>query len=101
MALWNIAGKVYNVPIYQMLGGKFRDKIRCYADTTESNDPRIYGQRLKERKEQGFTWLKMDLGIDLLRGQEGMVTHAASVPGDGGNAALGQGGRTETVTRTV
>jgi len=94
MALWDLAGKVYNVPIYQMLGGKFRDKIRCYADTTESDDPKIYGQRLKARKEQGFTWLKMDLGIDLLNGQEGMVTHAASVQGDGGNSALGQGGRT-------
>src|ERR1043165_6642210 len=66
MALWDIAGKAYNVPIYQMLGGKFRDRIRCYADTTESHDPVEYGKRLKARKEQGFTWLKMDLGIDLL-----------------------------------
>ena len=40
MALWDLAGKAYNVPVYQMLGGKFRDKIRCYADTTESNDPK-------------------------------------------------------------
>ena len=30
IALWDIAGKVYNVPIYQMLGGKWRDKVRCY-----------------------------------------------------------------------
>ena len=39
MALWDLAGKAYGVPVYQMLGGKFRDKIRCYADTTESHDP--------------------------------------------------------------
>jgi len=75
MALWDLAGKAYGVPVYQMLGGKFRDKIRCYADTTESNDPKIYGQRLKARKEQGFTWLKMDLGIDLLGDEEGTLTH--------------------------
>ena len=50
MALWDLAGKAYGVPVYQMLGGKFRDKIRCYADTTESHDPVVYGQRLKERK---------------------------------------------------
>jgi len=95
MALWDLAGKVYGAPVWQMLGGKFRDKIRCYADTTESDDPKVYGQRLKLRKDQGFTWLKMDLGIDLLAGQEAMVTHATSVPGDGGNSALGQGGRTQ------
>src|SRR5438876_11353330 len=69
MALWDLAGKAYNVPIYQMLGGKFRDKIRCYADTTESHDPQEYGRRLKLRRDQGFTWLKMDLGIDLLDGK--------------------------------
>ena len=41
MALWDLAGKAYNVLIYQMLGGKFRDKIRIYADTTESRDPKV------------------------------------------------------------
>ena len=77
MALWDLAGKAYNVPVYQMLGGKFRDKIRCYADTTESDDPKIYGERLKARKDQGFTWLKMDLGIDLLKNVPGALTSPA------------------------
>jgi L-alanine-DL-glutamate epimerase-like enolase superfamily enzyme len=77
MALWDLAGKAYNVPVYQMLGGKFRDRIRCYADTTESHDPKVYGQRLKARKEQGFTWLKMDLGIDLMEDIPGTITRPA------------------------
>jgi L-alanine-DL-glutamate epimerase-like enolase superfamily enzyme len=86
MALWDLAGKAYGVPVYQMLGGKFRDKIRCYADTTESHDPKVYGQRLRARHEQGFTWLKMDLGIDLLEGIPGTVTRPAGVGlGGGGN----------------
>src|SRR5579872_5564400 len=75
MALWDLAGKAYGVPVYQMLGGKFRDKIRCYADTTESHNPVEYGQRLKARRDQGFTWLKMDLGIDLLHDEPGTPTH--------------------------
>src|SRR5450432_1247434 len=74
MALWDLAGKAYNVPVYQMLGGKFRDRVRIYADTVESEDPKIYGQRLKDRMQQGFTWLKMDLGIDLIQSRPGMVT---------------------------
>jgi L-alanine-DL-glutamate epimerase-like enolase superfamily enzyme len=75
MALWDIAGKVYKVPVYQMLGGKFRDRVRVYADTTESRDPQVYAQRMKERKEvRGLTWLKMDLGIDLVSDKPGTVT---------------------------
>jgi len=79
MALWDIAGKVYNAPAYAMVGGgKFRDKIRVYADTTESKDPKIYAQRMKERKEvMGVTWLKMDLGVDMVSDTPGTVTEAS------------------------
>ena len=80
MALWDITGKVYNVPVYQMLGGKFRDRIRIYADTTESKDPKVYAQRMKERKEvKGLTWLKMDLGVDLVADQPGTVTQPSGL----------------------
>src|ERR1039457_2362738 len=74
-ALWDIPGKVYGVPIYQMLGGKFRDKIRIYADTEESPDVTEYAKRLKARKEEmGLTWLKMDLGINMVANIPGTVT---------------------------
>jgi len=80
MALWDIAGKVWGVPICQMLGGKFRDRIRVYADTTESRDPLIYAKRMKARKEEiGLTWLKMDLGIDLVSDKPGTVTHPSGL----------------------
>jgi len=79
MALWDLAGKAYNVPVFQMLGGKFRDKIRIYADTTESHDPRVYAERLKKRMDGGLTWLKMDLGIDLLEGTPGTVTQPSGM----------------------
>ena len=88
MALWDLAGKAYNVPVYQMLGGKFRDRIRCYADTTESHDPKVYGERLKARRDEGFTWLKMDLGVDLVGNVPGAITHPADV-------SVSQGGRVQ------
>jgi L-alanine-DL-glutamate epimerase-like enolase superfamily enzyme len=75
MALWDLAGKAYNVPVYQMLGGKFRDRIRLYADTTQSNDPKEFARRMKERIEKnGFTFLKMDLGVGLVERIPGTVT---------------------------
>jgi L-alanine-DL-glutamate epimerase-like enolase superfamily enzyme len=79
MALWDLAGKAFNVPVYQMLGGKFRDKIRIYADTTESRDPKVYAERLKKRMERGLTWLKMDLGYDLVGNTPGTVTQPAGL----------------------
>lgn len=85
MALWDLAGKAYGVPVYQMLGGRFRDKIRIYADTTESPDPKVFGQRLKQRMDQGFTWLKMDLGVDMIANVPGAVTRPAGVSLGGGD----------------
>jgi L-alanine-DL-glutamate epimerase-like enolase superfamily enzyme len=81
MALWDIAGKVYNAPVYALLGGgKFRDKIRVYADTTHTKDPKIYAQRMKERKEvMGLTWLKMDLGIEMVSDTPGTVTQPSEL----------------------
>jgi L-alanine-DL-glutamate epimerase-like enolase superfamily enzyme len=66
MALWDLAGKAYGVPVYQLLGGKYRDKIRLYADTPASNDPAVYANRMKQRIELGYTFLKMDFGIQMI-----------------------------------
>ncbi len=65
VALWDLAGKAYGVPVYQMLGGKFRDRVRIYCDTDAGEKPagRDMGRALKQRMERGFTFLKMDLGM--------------------------------------
>lgn len=73
MALMDLAGKAYGVPCYQLAGGKFRDKIRCYSDTPSLKDAGDMGAKLQERIDSGFTFLKMDLGIGLLRGIRGAL----------------------------
>ncbi len=85
MALWDLAGKAYGVPAYQMLGGKFRDRVRLYADTTEGAaglqrkpgsppDGVEAGKRLKARMDLGITFLKQDFGIGLLRDIPGALS---------------------------
>ena len=54
MALHDIAGKVYGVPAWRLIGSKYRDKIRIYCDTDQSKDPKIFAERLKKRQEAGF-----------------------------------------------
>ena len=67
MALWDLCGKAYNVPAWQLLGGRYRDKVRLYADTPGARSPEAFAETMKKRVEdQGFTWLKMDLGIHVV-----------------------------------
>ncbi len=68
MALMDLAGKAYDVPAYQLAGGKFRDEILCYCDTPSEKEGKAMGKRLKARMDDGFSFLKMDVGIGLLRG---------------------------------
>ncbi|HEX7085020.1 MAG TPA: mandelate racemase/muconate lactonizing enzyme family protein [Vicinamibacterales bacterium] len=74
MALMDLAGKAWGVPCWQLLGGKFRDRIRLYADTTQTADPHEQGRRLKERMDAGITYLKQDFGIGLLRDVPGTLS---------------------------
>lgn len=77
MALWDLAGKAYNVPAYQLLGGKYRDKVRLYADTPEDKDADKFVAKLKDRLEvKGFTFLKMDFGIELIKDIPGTIVNS-------------------------
>jgi len=77
MALWDICGKAYNVPAWQLLGGRYRDSVRIYADTPESADLEVFKERVKFRTvEQGYTWLKMDVSIGVLRNIPGTMVNS-------------------------
>ena len=73
IALHDIAGKVYGVPAWRLIGSKYRDRVRIYCDTDQSRDPKVFAERLKKRKAAGFTFFKMDLGTSLVADKPGAV----------------------------
>ena len=63
-ALWDIAGKALGLPVYQLLGGKVRDRVRIYCDSGERE--MIPGDeqskaRIHQIQEMGFTAAKIDI----------------------------------------
>ncbi len=76
MALWDIVGKAYGVPAWQLLGGKYRSNVRLYADTPEGKSHDDQAEKIRYRiEDQGYTWLKMDLSINSLRNIPGTLVN--------------------------
>lgn len=64
-ALWDVAGKALKLPVYQLLGGKFRDKVRVYCDTAlyqrSLPQPKDFAEAALNAKKMGFNAIKFDL----------------------------------------
>jgi L-alanine-DL-glutamate epimerase-like enolase superfamily enzyme len=71
IALWDIAGQVAGQPVYKLLGGKMRDRVRAYDGAVRfpmhGDTPADYAentQKIKESKE-GFTLIKQSVGFHI------------------------------------
>lgn len=82
IALWDAAGKILDLPVYQLLGGKFRDEVRIYCDChageayavddgfteyadAEAYSPEAYAREARRVADMGFTALKFDLDMEM------------------------------------
>jgi len=71
-ALWDALGKSFGVPVYQLLGGAVRDRIRIYRGVG-GRTPQECAERALEALDQGLTAVK--LGVDAYAGShEGLAT---------------------------
>ncbi len=61
--LWDISAKALGVPVYRLLGGKFRDRVRLYCDSHAGRDfsPESYAERARHVVSLGFDALKFDV----------------------------------------
>ncbi|TDT63611.1 galactonate dehydratase [Fonticella tunisiensis] len=64
MALWDIKGKYYNMPVYEFLGGRARDNIKVYSWIGGDRPADVANEALK-RKEMGFKAVKMNATEEL------------------------------------
>lgn len=69
IALWDIAGQVAGVPVYTLLGGKIRDRVRAYNGAVRfpmtGQTPQDYAENMQKMKEakEGFTLIKQAVGF--------------------------------------
>ena len=65
VALWDIIGKIRGLPLYQILGGKCRDKVPVYATALYPEKPSKVAKKARLFADQGFQGVKIKVGFDL------------------------------------
>ncbi len=68
IALWDIAGKVAQKPVYQLLGGSDATALNCYASLIRYSDPDLVRTNVRRALDSGFRHLKLhEIDVDCVR----------------------------------
>jgi galactonate dehydratase len=78
-ALWDIKGKALDVPVYEMLGGKVRDRVRAYANgwSFRSTKPSEFARAAERVVKDGYTALKLYPLAITLGDAHGRIRHVS------------------------
>ena len=105
IALMDLVGRVYGIPCHQLLGGKFRDRVRVYGDTPTPDEPtpEAFAAVVRQRRAMGLTFIKFDLSASMFEGVPGALVGSDTlheypqyrqfhVPGRGAGARISERG---------
>jgi 2-dehydro-3-deoxyphosphogalactonate aldolase len=110
MACWDIVGKSLGQPVYNLIGGKYRDKLRCYTymyGWAAGQSPSKAGETAAKLRDRGFTALKFDpippyfpqprdVSLKELRYTEAVMTAVRDSVGDDCDILMGTHGQLTT-----
>jgi len=108
IALWDILGKWLGRPVYDLLGGPCREKIRVYASAGMNQTPERLQDEMKRYREEGYTAVKMRIGnrdvrsdIDAVRAAREALGPAVDLMADAGMCYVDSPWDFPTVRRVV
>ena len=78
IALHDIAGKVYGVPCWRLLGSKYRERIKVYCHLPSTRDRKAFAEGVRLRKQMGFTFFKTSWSADLVAKVPGAVNESGA-----------------------
>ena len=110
MACWDIVGKALDQPVYNLLGGKYRDKVRAYTYMYEWHAPspaERAGEAAARLLDQGFTAMKFDpippitpapreVSLEELRYTDAVLNSVRQAVGDKADILVGTHGQLNT-----
>src|SRR5207249_6518599 len=78
-ALWDIKGKALDVPVYELLGGKCRDRVRVYANgwSFRSTQPSEFARDAQRVLKDGYTALKLYPLANPVGDEHGRIQHVS------------------------
>jgi galactonate dehydratase len=110
-ALWDIRGKALGVPLFELLGGPVRDRVRTYVNLGselggDARDPEAWAEAARAARKAGFDAMKVYPmtparpleGITALRDAEALVAQVREAAGDDADIMVDLHGRTTPAT---